>query len=139
MTVRSAPMRALGVIELRQFADRHAVAHGHVMPCGEARVAIAHGTFDEHAADRIRAVEHEEFQFRIGRGGEAFADRGDVGVEAAADVLDVEDERVEPGELFGRRRAAFAVEADRPAGRSLRRGLSPIFLVELARGCRAPG
>ncbi len=113
---------------------------GSVVPRDEAALgAVEHRPFDAHAADRVRTVEHDELlPCACAAAVEAFAHRGDVGVEAAADVLDVEDQRVEAVELFGGRRAAFAVEAvDRQAGLLVARVAD--LLVERRRGCRARG
>ena len=70
------------------------------------------------AADRVGTVEHVERNARLGCGFHRQAHRRDVRVEARPHVLNVEHERVQPGQRFLRRLAIGAVEAEnRRAGR----------------------
>src|SRR5205814_9206380 len=57
------------------------------------------------------AIEDEELKFVFGGGFHAQAQCRAVGVEAGADVLDIEDEGVKVGALLGRGFADFSVEA----------------------------
>src|SRR5262245_17838165 len=72
---------------------------------------------DRQAADRIRTVEYDDLQLVRRTGLQDVAERCDVGVEAAADVLDVVNERVDAFELLGARSLPLAVQAvNRQAG-----------------------
>ena len=77
------------------------MAHGHRMEADETRNARHHRTLHAHAADGIHAVENDEFFLRQRGGFEGNAERGGVGVEAGADVLDIENKGVEVAELLG--------------------------------------
>lgn len=100
-----------------ELANGHAVAHRNGVPAGESFLAMENGAFDGEAVDGIGAVENEEFFAGFLGGDHAVAHGGDVGVKAAANVLDIEDEGIEILELLGRGSAAFAVEAvNREAG-----------------------
>jgi hypothetical protein len=70
------------------------------MEADETRNARHHRTLHAHAADGIHAVENDEFFLRKGGGLEGDAERGGVGVEAGADVLDIENKGVEVAELL---------------------------------------
>src|SRR5688572_17811907 len=87
------------------------MTQGRGMKRYEARRAAVDGAFDHAATNRIDAIKDKEFQFRFARRLHAVAHSGRVSVEAAADVLDIEDESVEVFQLFGSGRAAFAVKA----------------------------
>ena len=77
------------------------MAHGHRMEADETRNARHHRTLHAHAADGIHAVENDEFFLRKRGGFEGNAERGGVGVEAGAEVLDIENKGVEVAELLG--------------------------------------
>ena len=121
----------LVVDEEGEFADGHAVAEGDFVDADEGSGLGVDGAFDE-GADGVGAVEDDEADFGGGGGFEAMGEGGDVGVEAAADVLDVENEGVEAGELGGGGGAAVAIEAvDGEAGGGVG-GVGDFRLVEVA-------
>ena len=91
---------ALGIIQAREFAERHAVSHGHRVESDEARWTRHHRAFHAHAPDRVDAVEHEEFFLGEGGGFQRGTERGGVSVEPRADILDVEDERIDLAQLL---------------------------------------
>ena len=76
-----------------------------------ATVVVEDGTGDVLPADRVGSIENDHVEPVLGRLFEDEAERGDVGVEASAGVLDVEDERVDALQLFGGRSLALAVQA----------------------------
>ena len=90
-----------------------------VMPC---RIGIGihaderletrheHHAFDLRAADRVGPVADDDLQAVLARGLQAVRHRVDVGVDADADVLQVDDEHVEVGQHLRRRLARLAVE-----------------------------
>ena len=82
-----------------------------------AHVGIHQRPFDHAAGDGVRPVQHHDLDPAAPALLQRVHQRGEVGVVAHADVLDVEDERVDAVELLGRRAARRAVEApDRQAG-----------------------
>ena len=93
------------------------LAGGHPVPVGqrvepyEGEVVVPDEIPFHGAADRVRAVEHEDALAVLGRGLHRVGHRPDVGVVARADVLDVEDERVESLEHLCLRPAGGPVEA----------------------------
>ena len=81
---------------------------------------VEHRSRNGYAVDRVGAIEDDEALAVLGRGQHRIPHRRDVGVKARSDVLDVEDERVEPLEHRGGWPAMFAVQADdRDAGRGV--------------------
>jgi hypothetical protein len=64
----------------------------------------------QRAADRVRPVEHDDLLAEPGGFLEAVAQRRDEGVDAAADVLEVDQERIDVGEHRGGRPARVGVE-----------------------------
>src|SRR5438874_2145599 len=66
--------------------------------------------FDRHAADRVGPVEDDDTQLVCGGRFENESQRRNVRVEAAADVLDVVDERVNPLKLLSRGPLGLAVK-----------------------------
>src|SRR6185369_2635011 len=74
---------AFVVVHAGELADGHAVTDGDVVPGDEGAVAFADGAFDGEDADGVGAVEDEELFLFLRGGGEAFAEGGFVGVEAA--------------------------------------------------------
>lgn len=89
--------------ETGEFTDGHAVAEGDPVDAGEVAFADEEGAIHGEAADGVDAVEDDEADACLGGGVHGKGHGGDVGEEAAADVLHVEDEGVEVGELFGLR------------------------------------
>jgi len=67
--------------------------------------------FDADPANRVDSIEHEELDLGLRGGFEAEPEGRDIGVEAAADVLDVKDQGVEVGQLRGSGTAVGSVEA----------------------------
>ena len=157
-TSRSAPMPNSVVEEPRQLADRHAVPHrdrdtgrrttrsrGTSIGPSTATPPIGLGRSQTMTLHAVRA-----------RGAQAVGHRVDVGVDARADVLQVDDQHVEAGQHLGRRLARLAVErVDRhargprrcPCGVSIMLSCTsdrkpccgPKSAASRARGCRANG
>src|SRR5450759_4780895 len=73
--------------------------------------AAEHGSVECHAIDGIHAVQHEDFKARLAGGFQGVAQRGNVGVKTAANVLDVEYQRVQILQLFRLRSPRFAIQA----------------------------
>ena len=68
----------------------------------EALVAgIRDGALHEGAGDRVGAVEDDYLDACVGRGFEKVSQGGFVGVKAAADILDIEDDRIESFQNIG--------------------------------------
>ncbi len=112
-------------VEGRQFADGEAVADGHVVHAAETPEAGAkRRPFDVAPADRVRPVEDEEAELRLRGGLHAEEHGGLVRVVARADVLDVEDQRIEP--------------AQRPARRPKRPGVVSVQRVDRDPGLPVP-
>ena len=109
---------SLLVEETREFADGHAVANrDHVIAREGEFIGVGHRSLRFNAADGVRAVEHVDGNFRARRFFHDVAERGDVCVEARADILNIEDERVELFQVLGLRSARLAVERiDRQSG-----------------------
>ena len=97
----------LGIEQPRQLADRHAVPDWHRRQvAGEAdRRLVERRALDLHAADRVRPVEHDDGDLAGGGLLQDVGHRRHVGVEARADVLQIDDDRVEPASVsaVGRR------------------------------------
>jgi hypothetical protein len=102
---------ALFAKHARELADGHSVPDGKRVERGECRLAFKHRSFNRFAADRIHAIEHDELDLRVGCRFHRESHRRDVRVEARADVLHVEHERVEIRELFARGLSPVAVQA----------------------------
>ena len=69
-----------------------------------------HRSFDLGSPDGVRPVAHDDLQAVLPRGLHAVGHRVDVGVDADADVLQVDHQHVEIAEHFSGRLARFAVE-----------------------------
>ena len=87
----------LDVEQLRQFAQRHAVPRRHRRDvAGEPDAALVErGAFDLPAANRVRAVEHDDANLPLRRLLHHVRHRRAVGVEADAHVLQIDHERVD--------------------------------------------
>ena len=97
---------------MAEFAHRQAVAHRHRAGADEALPAGAQGQAFDRAAGGVGAVEHPD-RLAVLRGGfEHVAQRGDEGVDAAAEILQVDEQDVEAVHHRGGRPAHFAVEAE---------------------------
>ncbi len=90
-----------------------------------------HRALDGSGPDRVNAVEHDEFHPRLCGGLYRQPHRRNVGVKPAADVLNVEDEGVQPGELFRQRLACLAVQAE-DFQAAIRIGAVTKLFIELA-------
>ena len=107
---RRAETKAL-VEELRELADGHAVAHrDRILADERLEAGFEHRALDLDAADRVRPVAHDHRHAMASRGVQAVRHRVDERVDARADVLEVDDERVEALEHLGGRLARLAVE-----------------------------
>ena len=101
---------------------RHAHRHRKIADKIRA-VAIEHGSFDALSSQRIGPIENVKRDVMRRRGFHRVSHRRDVGVEAHAGILNIEDERIETREHGIRRPLGFAVEAvDGQARRFIRRG-----------------
>ena len=97
----------------RQLADRHAVAHGHAIKPDEGFVAGLQGrAFDGDAADRIGPVADDDRDSGTRGGTQAIGNGVYEGVDARADVLDVDHQHVDQREHLLCRLARLAVQRE---------------------------
>ncbi len=98
----------------RQFAERHAIAHGDRHESGERRIGIAHArahiTLHRGAAYGIGPVEDDHVRSGTRRGAHQLYDGGDVRVVAGPDVLQVDEQDVDRIERRRRRATRSAIE-----------------------------
>src|SRR5699024_4255700 len=80
-----------------ELASRHPVCLQDLVLADAGGVIVPHHRAVRRAADRVRPVEHDEILAGAGRGDHRLVHRPDVGVEPHTDVLDVEDDGVNPG------------------------------------------
>ena len=92
--------------------------------------------FHVYAVDRVRPVEHDELDVVARAGFHRVRHRPDVGVVARADVLDVEDDRVETVEHLFRGNAGRPVET--PDGKARDRVGVVLDFDEILRGRPQP-
>ncbi len=79
-------------------------------------VCVGGRALDIVAVNRIRTIEHKDWQLRFARFFHHVTQCRDVGIKAHADVLNVINQGVEVFHLFGFRAARFAVKGkDRQA------------------------
>src|SRR6185503_9067803 len=97
----------------------------------EGRVAFVKRAFDGEAVDWINAVKDDEFDSGFGGGFQAKTHGGDVSIESAANILDIEHQGIESFELLGSGRAAGPVQTEDRQTRFLIRAVAHLF-VELA-------
>ena len=110
-TVRSAPIWFSPLNSFASSPMRHAVTDRHREVTDEAELRLVERrAFDLEAVDRVGAVEHDDRQLPLRRLLHHVRHRGHVGVEARADVLEVDHDRVEPLEHRRGRTPAVAVE-----------------------------
>ena len=64
-------------------------------PTNDAYAGIEHRPFDVLAADRVRPIAHDDADAVPARGAQAVGHRVDVGVDARADVLQIDDQHVD--------------------------------------------
>jgi hypothetical protein len=95
-----------------ELAERQAVAHRHRPGADEALPARAQRQPFDRAARGIGPVEHPDALAVLGRGFEHVEQRRDEGVDAAAEVLQVDQDRVERAHRLAGRAAHLAVEAE---------------------------
>ena len=95
-----------------EFTAGQPVNVGHIPLADEgAELLLLHaGTFDAQAAERIRAVEHDEFHAGLGAGFHRQPHRADERVRPAAGVLQIVDHGIEPLDHLGRRLARRTVK-----------------------------
>ena len=107
------------VEEPRQLAHRHAVAHRDgVLPDERLEASRQERAFHCEATDRIRPIAHDDRHAVLAARDEAVGHGVDEGVDARADVLQIDDQGVEPREHLGGGLPRFAVErVDRHAPR----------------------
>ena len=99
-------------VPAREFAHRQAMAHRQRAGADEALPARAQPQALDRPAGRIGPIEHPDRLAMPRRGLQHVAQRGDEGVDAAAEVLQVDQQDVE-GLHHGRRRSPHrAVEAE---------------------------
>ena len=110
------------VEEPRQLADRHAVPHRDRELADERRVRrVERRALDGVAADRIRPIAHDDADAVPAGGAQAVGHRVDVGVDARADVLEIDDQHVDVGEHLARSARASRCRANAPARAASRR------------------
>jgi hypothetical protein len=112
MTVHSMSRSSVAMNQLGEFAHRQAVAHRQRPGADEAFPARAQQQSFERAASRVWAVEYPHLLAVLGRGFEQVAQGGDEGVDAAAEVLQVDQQDVETVHHRRRRTTYFAVQAE---------------------------
>ena len=112
----------------RKLGNGHAVAHRHAELADEGlKPRLQRRPFDLDAADRIRPVADDDRYAVTRRGAQAVRHGVDEGVDAGADVLQVDDEHVDELEHLLGRLARLAVEREdraRCGARSLACGVS---------------
>ncbi len=97
---------------MAHFAQGQAVAHDHrprpdeALPAGAQEIAL------NRAARRIGSIEHPHRFAMFGRGLEHVKERGDEGVDTAANVLEVDQYHIERTHRLAGRAADLAVEAE---------------------------
>ena len=95
-----------------EFAHGHAVAHGHGAGADEALPAFAQREAFDRAARRVGPVQHPHRLAVLCGGFQHVAQRGDEGVDAAAEVLQVDQQHVEAVHHRVGRAAHLAVQAE---------------------------
>ena len=95
----------------RELGDGHAVPHRDRKLADERLEAVLEdGAFDLHAANRVGPVADDHLEPVSLRRTQAVGHRVDEGVDAGTDVLQVDDQRVEPRQHFGGRLARLTVK-----------------------------
>ena len=109
-----APMPKCSIEQHRQLADRHPVSHWNrkLTRRTTGSPSSRTGPSTSCAADRIRAIAHHDGQAMPAGGLQAVGHRIDIGVDARADVLQVDDQRVETGKHAGVRLTRVAVQRE---------------------------
>src|SRR5690606_18035166 len=104
-----------------QLSYSHAVPYGDAVKADETLFAvIEHRARNVHAINRVRAVENEETNAVVGGCLHRVTHRRDVGIEAGADVLDIEHDCVDTLEHVARRSTHLAIQTEhRDAGATI--------------------
>jgi hypothetical protein len=97
---------------MAKFAEREAVAHRQRTRADEALPARAQGQALHRPAGGVRPVEHPDRLAVLGGRFEHVQKRGDEGVDAAAQILQVDQQDVERPHHLAGRSAVLAVEAE---------------------------
>ena len=106
-------------------------------PTNDSKPRTERRAFHRHAADRIGPIADDDRHAVAGAGPQAVGHRVDVGVDAGADVLQVDDQHVEPVEHLGGGLAGLAVErVDRHLARGVA-GVRRLDHVVLDVGCES--
>jgi hypothetical protein len=95
-----------------KLAERQAVAHRQRPRADEAFPARAQRQPFDRTSRRVRPVEHPHALAVLGRGFEHIEKRRDEGVDSAADVLQVDQDRVERAHRLAARAPHLAIEAE---------------------------
>ena len=128
---------ALGIEHLRQLSDGHAMTHRKRKIVHEAfPPSIGDRPLHEGSRDRIRPVEHNDFDAGLGRGLEKIAQGGLVGVKASACVLNVDHDRVERLQHLERRMAGRLGGAIDAIDGHARRGILRVADIGRIEGAR---
>ena len=138
-TSRSAPMPNVVVEQPRQLADRHAVAHRQrIEPDERLEPVHEHRPFDRVAADRIGTIADDHLDAVLLRRHQAVRHRVDVGVDARADVLQIDDEQVDAARASRRSARASRCRASRPARGAARRARGRVSIMFSCTSDRKP-
>ncbi len=96
-----------------ELGDGHAVAHGHAELADEGlKSGLERRSFDLAAADGVGAVAHDDGEPMTRRGAQAIRHGVDEGVDARANVLQIDDQNVDEAEHLLGRLARLAVERE---------------------------
>ena len=99
------------VEQASQLTDRHPMPHrDRVLPDERLESADKHRSFHGQAADGIRPIADDRLDAVLTTSRQAIRHRVDVGVNACADVLQVDDQRLDAVEHFRCWFSRFAVE-----------------------------
>ena len=88
-------------------------------PTNDAYAGSSVGALDRVAADRIRPIADDDADAVPARGAQAVGHRVDVGVDARADILEIDDEHVDVGEHLARSARASRCRASSTGTRRL--------------------
>ena len=91
-------------------------------PTNDAHSGPSSGPFDRDAADRIRAIADDDAHAVPGGGAHAVRHRVDVGVDARADVLQIDHQHVDVAQHLRRSARGSRCRANRSACAAARRG-----------------
>ena len=84
-----------------EFSDRQTVPHGNVMTGYKSVLHVdRQRAFHTFSIEGIDPVQNDERKLRLCSGFHAVEHGGDVGVEARANILNVEDQHLHPAQCF---------------------------------------